>query len=209
MKHYIITVARGFGSGGKQIAMKLAEELGIECYEHRILAYATQKYGLEQQELEEVDEKLRGSYLSNQLKRLQRSLLPIPEDHHFVSDDQLFSYQADVIKRLCEEESCIIVGKCADYILRDRDDVVGIYIEAPRAFCRQRIMNRMQVSADEADRLIEKTDRYRAEYYKYYTKGNYWTNPVNYDLTLNSEKVGMENCVKVIKNYLDLKFGQE
>lgn len=70
-------------------------------------------------------------------------------------------------------------------------------------------MDRMQVSAEEADRLIEKTDRYRAEYYKYYTKGNYWTNPVNYDLTLNSEKVGMENCVKVIKNYLNLKFGQE
>lgn len=70
-------------------------------------------------------------------------------------------------------------------------------------------MDCMQVSAEEADRLIEKTDRYRAEYYKYYTKGNYWTNPVNYDLTLNSEKVGMENCVKVIKNYLNLKFGQE
>lgn len=209
MKNYVITVARGFGSGGKQIAMKLAEELGIECYEHRILAYATRKYGLEQQDLEEVDEKLRGSYISMQLKRLQKSLLPIPTTNHFVSDDELFAYQTEIIKKLCEEESCVIVGKCADYILKDRENVISVYIEAPRPFCRQRIMDRMQVSATEADHLIEKTDKYRAEYYKYYTHGNYWTNPVNYDLTLNSERIGIENCVKLIKDYVKIKLGEE
>lgn len=205
MKNYTITVARGFGSGGKQIAAKLAEELGIECYEHRILAYVTRKYGLEQEHLEE--EKLRESYIAMQLKRLQKSVLPIPVTSHFVSDDELFAYQTEVIKKLSEEESCIIVGKCADYILKDRDNVISIYIEAPRPFCRKRIMDRMQVSAAEADHLIEKTDKYRAEYYKYYTHGNYWTNPVNYDLTLNSERIGMENCVKLIKEYLNIKLG--
>lgn len=203
MKNYVITVARGFGSGGKQIASKLAEELGIECYEHRIFAYALQKY--EPQEVEGGDERLRSLYISRQLEKLQKSIYPKPVTHKFVSDDELFAYQSEVIKKICEDNSCIIVGKCADYILRDWENVISVYIEAPRAFCRERIMDRMNVSADEADHLIEKTDKYRAEYYKYYTNGNYWTNPVNYDLTLNSERVGLEGCVKLIKDYLEIK----
>ena len=93
----------------------------------------------------------------------------------------------------------MIVGKCADYVLKGRKNVVSIYIEAPRAFCLERTMQRMKVSADVAAATIENTDKYRADYYKYYTKGNYWTNPVNYDMTLNSEKVGITGCVKMIE----------
>lgn len=99
----------------------------------------------------------------------------------------------------------MIVGKCADYVLKDRKNVVSIYIEAPRAFCLERTMQRMKVSADVAAATIENTDKYRADYYKYYTKGNYWTNPVNYDMTLNSEKVGIAGCVKMIEEYLVMK----
>ena len=83
--------------------------------------------------------------------------------------------------------------------------MVSIYIEAPRAFCLARTMQRMKVSADVAAATIENTDKYRADYYKYYTKGNYWTNPVNYDMTLNSEKVGIAGCVKMIEEYLVMK----
>ena len=84
-------------------------------------------------------------------------------------------------------------------------NVVSVYIEAPRAFCLERTMEKMGVTKEVAAATIEKTDKFRADYYKYYTNGNYWTNPVNYDLTLNSEKVGIEDCVKLIKQYLIIK----
>ena len=111
-----------------------------------------------------------------------------------------------IIEDLADTESCVIVGKCADWILKDRPNVISIYIEAPRPYCRKRIMERMQVDAATADRSISQTDKYRAAYYEYYTGGNYWTNPVNYDLTLNSERVGIENCVKTIEEYIRIKY---
>lgn len=98
-----------------------------------------------------------------------------------------------------------IVGKCADYVLKNRPNVVSIYIEAPRAFCVERTIANMGVTPEVANATIERTDKFRVDYYKYYTHGNYWTNPVNYDLTLNSERVGVENCVKTIEQYLIIK----
>ena len=99
----------------------------------------------------------------------------------------------------------MIVGKCADYVLKDRPNVVSIYIEAPRAFCVERTIANMGVTEKVANATIERTDKFRADYYKYYTHGNDWTNPVNYDLTLNSDRVGVENCVKTIEQYLIIK----
>ena len=99
----------------------------------------------------------------------------------------------------------MIVGKCADYVLRDRENVVSVYIEAPRSFCVQRTMKHMGVTEKVAHATIERTDQYRADYYAYYTRGNYWTNPVNYDMTLNSEKVGIRDCVRLIEQYLLIK----
>lgn len=209
MENYVITVARGFGSGGKEIASKLAKELGIKCYENRILTLASQYTGYDEEEFKKVDENLNGNYLKTLLGNLPRTRSPQPRERRFHSDDKLFHYQAEIIHKLADTQSCVIVGKCADYILKDYKNVVSVYIEAPRAFCYPRIMEKMEVTEAEAHRLIEKTDRYRADYYKYYTHGNYWTNPVNYDLTLNSQRVGIDNCVKVIKDYLNLKFGIE
>ena len=123
----------------------------------------------------------------------------------FISDDKLFEYQSKIIRDLAEKESCVIVGKCADYVLRDKPNVVSVYIEAPRRFCVERTMENMHVSEEVAHATIERTDKFRADYYKYYTHGNYWTNPVNYDMTLNSERVGIDDCVKIIEQYLELK----
>ena len=88
----------------------------------------------------------------------------------------------------------------------DFDNVISIYIEAPRKNCVESIMKKLQVSEPEAHELISKTDKYRADYYEYYTRGGYWTNPVNYDLTLNSARVGREKCVDVIEDYLKIRF---
>lgn len=204
--NYVVTFARGFGSGGKEIASKLAADLGIHCYENRILTLASQLSGLDEKLFAEVNEKIRAdSSFASLLKGLPRSRQFISRNEKFVSDDKLFEYQKQIIENLADTESCCIVGKCADWILRGRDNVVSIYIEAPRAFCVERTMEHMGVTADVAHATIAHTDTYRADYYKYYTHGNYWTNPVNYDMTLNSEKVGIDNCVEVIKEYLKIK----
>ncbi len=206
MENYVVTFARGFGSGGKEIASKLAAELGIHCYENRILTLASQLSGLDENLFAEVNEKIQknGSF-SSFLRGLPRSRQYISRNEKFVSDDTLFEYQRQIIENLANTESCCIVGKCADWVLRGRDNVVSVYIEAPRDFCVKRTVEHMGVTEETANATIEHTDKYRADYYAYYTHGNYWTNPVNYDMTLNSEKVGIEDCVKIIKEYLKIK----
>ncbi len=206
MNHFIVTFARGFGSGGKEIASCLAKELGIHCYENRILTLASQMSGLNENLFKEVNEKIRNyGGLSGFLQGLPRARNYIARNEKFVSDDKLFEYQCTIIKELADTESCVIVGKCADYVLRGRPNVVSVYIEAPRAFCVRRTMERMGVTEETAHATITRTDKYRAQYYQYYTHGNYWTNPVNYDMTLNSEKAGVYNCVKIIEQYLLIK----
>jgi cytidylate kinase len=206
LENYVITVARGFGSGGKEIASKLAEDLGIACYENRILTLASQLSGLDEDLFNEVNEKIRGKKFSGLLKGLPRTIKPNPVDKDFNSDERLFEFQKQIIQNLANSESCVIVGKCADWILKEYPNVISIYVEAPRDFCLQRVMKKMDVNEETANISITKTDQYRAAYYQHYTGGNYWTNPVNYDLTLNSHRIGIENCVTLIKEYLKIKF---
>ena len=136
MDKFVVTFARGFGTGGKAIASQLAKDLGIHCYENRILTLASQLSGLDENVFQEVNEKMRetGGFTSF-LRGLPRSKSYITRNEKFVSDDKLFEYQSQIIRDLAEKESCVIVGKCADYVLKDRPNVVSIYIEAPRAFC--------------------------------------------------------------------------
>lgn len=208
-KNYVITIARGFGSGGKALGMRLADELGISCYENRILQLASKITGKETAELMEIDERLRKDGLHSLLRKLQGRTEPTAEEKKFESDEEIFQCQCDIIKQLAETESCIIIGKCADYVLKNYDNVISLYVEAPRKYCLKRIMNRMKVDETEAAQMIEKTDKYRAEYYKYYTGGNYWTNPVNYDMTLNMDRVGEDKAVELIKEYMKMKFGED
>ncbi len=206
MKRFVVTFARGFGSGGKEIASILAKNLGIHCYENRILTLASQMSGLDEKLFQEVNEKIRtNGGFSNLMRGLPRSRKYIARNEKFVSDDKLFEYQCEIIRNLAEQESCVIVGKCADYVLRDKSNVVSVYIEAPRSFCVQRTMKNLGVTKEVAHATIKKTDKFRADYYEYYTHGNYWTNPVNYDMTLNSEKVGIKDAVKLIEQYLLIK----
>ena len=206
MDKFVITFARGFGSGGKEIASALAKELGIHCYENRILTLASQLSGLDQKLFDEVNEKIRkeGGF-SNFLRGLPRARHYISRNEKFVSDDRLFEYQKKIIENLADNESCVIVGKCADHILRNRLNVISIYIEAPLDFCTQRTIEHMLVPEEAAKSSVLHTNAYRAAYYAYYTKGKNWRDPTNYDLTLNSERIGVENCVRLIQEYLKFK----
>lgn len=204
--NYVITIARGFGSGGKEIGKKVAERLGIPCYEKQILTMASEQSGLSESLFAEVDERLRSKNIFKKMQKLPFHEMLEPNMEEFTSDVNLFQIQAEIIRNLAWSTSCVIVGKCADYILKDYYNTVSFYIEAPRQSCVDSIMHKMQVSEMEANRLIEKTDKYRADYYKYYTEGNLWTNPINYDMTLNSARVGRERCVDIIENYVKSKF---
>lgn len=195
MDNFVITIARGFGSGGKQIGLALSKQLGIPCYESQILSMASNYSGINKDLFFQVDEKLRGYHL---IKRLMKSAnkddIVEPTDKSFISDVNLYNIQAKIIKELAKQQSCIIIGKCANHLLRDYENTVSVYIEAPRAFCVKNVIERLGVTEEEAHRMIYQTDRYRADYYKYYTGGETWTNPVLYDMTLNSDRMGMDKC---------------
>ena len=166
-KNFVITIARGFGSGGKEIGHAVAKELGINCYEHSILTLASHLSGVDRSLFAEADEKLlKPSFIHT----IKETLSPHPEAH-FVSNDELFSYEAQIIKGLAASESCVIVGKAADYVLKDFDNVFSFYIEAPRDFCLSNVVSKMDVTEEEAHELITKTDKTRAEFYKYITTG--------------------------------------
>lgn len=209
MEHIVVTLARGFGTGGREIAAKLADRLGVHSYANRILTLASQYSGRDEHDFVEVDERLRDGYLRQQLLSLQKRLAPVAETRQFQSDDRLFEFQARIIQELARTESCVIVGKAADYVLKDFPNVLSVYVEAPRAVCVKRVMEHMNVTESEAHTMIAKTDKYRAEFYKYYTHGNYWTNPVNYDMTLNSGRWSIEHCVDIIFHALQVKFADD
>jgi cytidylate kinase len=207
MNNYIITIARGFGSGGKQIGLELSRELNIPCYESQILSMASEFSGINIKKFTQVDEKLRGSGFLQGLKAAPNTDDVVsPSEKKFISDDNLFTIQTRIIRELAKTESCIIIGKCANYILRDLDNVISVYIEAPRAYCLRKVMEKLGVNEEEAHKLIAKTDKYRADYFHHYTGGRIWTDPVLYDMTLNSERIGSAQCVKLIKEYAKIKF---
>ena len=210
MDNFVITIARGFGSGGKQIGLALSKQLGIPCYESQILSMASNYSGINKDLFFQVDEKLRGYHL---IKRLMKSAnkddIVEPTDKSFISDVNLYNIQAKIIKELAKQQSCIIIGKCANHLLRDYENTVSVYIEAPRAFCVKNVIERLGVTEEEAHRMIYQTDRYRADYYKYYTGGETWTNTVLYDMTLNSDRMGMDKCTELIIQYLKIKLGED
>lgn len=206
MKNYVITIARGFGSGGKDIGTRLAEELGIPCYDRQLLTMASDKSGIDESVFVETNEKLRGKYIANFMRKMPISAVLEPKEKDFVSDINVFNIQAELIRSLAASENCIIIGKCADDILRDYSNVISIYVEAPRAACVKSIMEKMYVSERRANQLIQSTDKYRSKYYSFYTGGRDWTNPVNYDLVLNTDRISRENCVELIKYLVQIKF---
>lgn len=121
MENFIVTFARGFGTGGKEIASMLAKDLGIHCYENRILTLASQMSGLDEKLFLDINERIRNNGgFTGFLKGLPRSRQYIARNEKFVSDDRLFEYQSQIIRNLADQESCVIVGKCADYVLKGR-----------------------------------------------------------------------------------------
>lgn len=205
MDNIVVTVARQYGSGGKTIGEMYAKELGIPCYGSNLLKMASEESGINEQLFMQLDEKLKASpFLHMTTEVYDGSIIP-PGHKDFVSAKNLFNYQAMIMKRLAEKESCVIVGRAADFVLKDYPNVVSVFVHASPEFNLARAMERNSMTTAEMEKFIATTDKYRADFYKHYT-GREWSDARNYDLCLNSGKLGFEKCVEEIKAYIKVRF---
>ena len=206
MENVIVTIARQYGSGGKTIGEMYAKDQGINCYSREILRMASDDSGINEMLFNQADERLKGTTLFGWAKKVNQGDLIPPESDDFVSDKNLFNYQAKVIKQLAEQDSCVLVGRCADFVLKDYPNVVSVFVHAPMDYCIARSLERSSITSEkEMEKFILKTDRFRGDYYHYYT-GRTWNDARNYDLCLDSSKLGFEKCVEAIKDYVKIRF---
>lgn len=200
----VITIARQYGSGGREIGHRLAEELGIRCYDHDLIVMAAEKSGMSEEVLHHADEKAASSLLYTLVmgSNMYRGNI----DHFNVPiNDRLFATQAEIIRDLAAKESCVIVGRCADYILYEHTQCVRVFLYADFENRVKTVAERLSVSEDEAREQITKTDRRRSNYYNYYT-GRKWGRLDNYDLAIATDKIGTENTVRMISDFTKMAY---
>ena len=207
MDNIVVTIARQYGSGGKTIGTLLAKDLGIRSYNREILRLASEDSGISEAMFNKVDERLKTTPLFRIMRKEYRGELIPPESDDFLSNQNLFNYQAKVIKDLAEEESCVIIGRCGDYVLRDFPNVVRTFIYASHEYNVRQVIERGAYTGSDVEKYVYKTDKKRSDYYKYYT-GREWSDARNYDLCLNSERLGDDGCVAAIKAYITIRFGE-
>ena len=207
MENRVITIARSYGSGGRKMGRLLAKELGYEYYDREILRIASDESGISEELFRQADEKQRIPLFRIAREVYTGEVIP-PDSDDFISNENLFRYQAKIIRDLAKEESCVIIGRCADYVLKDYPNVLSVFIHAPKEYCLEGAAKKHSMSPKELERFINKTDKHRAEYYKYHT-GREWTDARNYDLCLDSSKLGYERCVDEIISYMKVRFPED
>jgi len=195
--NYIITIGRQLGSGGKQVGSVLSGRLGIPCYDKELIHLASRESGLGIDLFEKIDEKSRFSFFGNYFGFRSGHV----GDSNYLCNETLFKIQSDVIKQLAEKESCIFVGRCADYILRDHPQCLNVFISAQKQDRIDRICLAQNISEKEARVLIEQTDKKRAGYYNYYSN-KIWGKATSYDLCINSSTFDIDTIVSIIEKYV-------
>lgn len=205
LQPYAITIARGYGSGGLTIGKMLAQRLAIPYYDREILKLASDESGIHEQLFAQADEKVKNSLLLRVAKDAYKGEVIEPDSDDFISNENLFRYQAKVIRALAQEGPAVFIGRCADYILKDFDNVARIYVHAPFEDCVRNVMEIKKVSRQEAEHRIRRIDKRRAAYYRTFT-GQDWKDADHYDLCLNSSLLGFEKCVDIVKAYLEIRF---
>lgn len=201
----VITIARQYGSGGRTVGEMLANDLNIHYYDKELLKLASEDSGINEKLFVNADEKIKIADLFKGLKNTYNGQVISPESDDFVSDNNLFNYQAKVMKELAEEDSCVIIGRCADFVLKDYDNVLSVFVHAPKEYCMEQAAKKVSMPSKDLEKYIAKIDKHRADYYKYYT-GREWTDARNYDLCLDSSKLGFDRCVEEIKAYIKVRF---
>ncbi len=196
MKKTVITISREYGSGGRIIGKKLAEALGINFYDGELLSLVAKESGYTEEFVRQNDQKKTQSLLYHLYMGSQ--ILP--------ASDMIFIAQSRVIKDLHSKESCVIVGRCADYVLRGKEDVINIFIHAPLESRAARVKDEYGEQADNYATHVKKKDKSRVAYYNYFADDS-WGKAQTYDLSVNSD-IGVENAVKIIVDYVKAKQGE-
>ncbi|MDY2791007.1 MAG: cytidylate kinase-like family protein [Lachnospiraceae bacterium] len=196
MSDKIITIGRQFGSGGREIGEKLALKLGIPFYDKDLLKRAAKESGLCEEIFENFDEKPSSSFLYS-LVMDPYSLGYSNNGYDLPLNHKVFLAAFDTIKKIADEGSCVIVGRCADYALQDYDNVLNVFVHAPLEDRIKRISAKYELSESKAKDMIYKKDKQRASYYNYYSSSK-WADIKNYDLTINSSHLGIDQTVEVI-----------
>lgn len=203
MTNLVITIGRQFGSGGRQIGKLLSEKLGIPYYDKEILAEAAKDSGICEEILEHHDEKPTKSLLFSLVTGAQMhgnlgGYMDMPLNH------KIFLAQFDAIRRVASEGGCIIVGRCADYVLRDKPNAVKLFVKADMRQRMERAVAVHGVEIAKAEDYVRKMDKQRASYYNYYSTTT-WGDVNNYDLCLDTGKLGIEGSVELIMDYVALR----
>ncbi len=191
MKKFVITIGRQYGSGGRMVGMKIAEDLGIKCYNSELLIEAAKESGLCHEVFEKIDEKPISAFLSFSAGKYDHGEMPL--------NHKVFLAQMQTIKKIADRESCVIVGRCADYVLRDYDNVINVFIHAPFDDRVRRVIDRDDVLPGKAEKRVKRIDKERANYYNFYSTKR-WGVCDSYDVCLDSSKFGIEGCAKIIED---------
>lgn len=199
----VIAISREYGSGGRYIAQELGKKLNIPVFDKEILSLAAKESGISKEFFEEYDERPTRSYLFSLMASLpgRSSLLDgyseLPLNH------KVFLAQFEAIKEVARQGPCIIVGRCADWVLQEDPRLVKIFIQAPLEEKIERVVKYYGVEREKAAEKIKKTDKQRANYYEYYTSQK-WGKREAFDLCVNSDKLGIENTAELLEKYVNL-----
>ena len=204
MSKFVITIARETGSGGHNITRKLSEAIGVPYYNRDLLRKASEVSGIHEGLFGAADERIGFREMISAAEKVYTGEVLPPDSDDFLSTRNLFSFQAKIIKELAEQENCIILGRCGNYLLQDRRDVLRVFIHAPLEARRDRVADySLAWSEKEVLRHIRTEDKRRASYYRYYT-GEEWRDAAGYDLCLDADVLGEDGCVERILLVLPL-----
>ena len=204
MEHYIITVARETGSGGHDITEQLSKTLGIPYYDRDLLRFASDVGGINESLFGAADERVGLRELLSAAERVYTGEVLPPDSDDYTSTRNLFNFQAKIIRELAQQESCIILGRCGNFLLADQPNVLRVFIHAPLEARYARVASYSQAwTPREINRHIRLEDKRRAAYYRYYT-GEEWRDAAGYDLSLDSERLGEDGCVARIRQAIEL-----
>ena len=206
MNNFIISIGRQLGSGGKEIAEKLGKRLNIKVYDKTLLEVAAKESGLDSTLFETADEQEHVSFFSG-LFSIHGSMGDYMPGSSCIENDKLFEIQSETIRNIAEKESCIIVGRCAEYILRDHPGMVSIFITANADERIARIMEAENLDRDKAEEYIEKGDKRRRSYHDYYAT-THWGEARSYDICINSSRMGVEGSVELLYTFIKNRFLQ-
>lgn len=204
-KRYVITIARGYGSGGRTIGRALADELGINYYDKELIRLVSQSTGINEKMFDQVDEKLKGTVIWKVAKNVYRGENLGNQNEDYAMNINMFNYTSRVLQEITKKESCVVIGRCADYILRDNENVVKIFVHASQDKCVKNISDKSSMSDNDIRMFIEKTDANRAQYYRYFT-GKDWKDATNYDLCLDTDNMTISQSIDVIKAYMKARY---